>query len=175
MNLALPMNIDETGRSYPALMVKEQVAGQGHPLRLADVDDTEQLACTVVLLSVAGSDFRYCETELQKTYDLLEERFHLSPPQIHSYIERAVTMFEVFGRRELTIKAIEYLRANQSKQLHRDLFRMATEIAKADGQIVMPEVGWFRKFVRRMALTVADCKRALNLTPVSASPRLVPS
>ncbi len=147
----------------------DQGAYPQRQLGLADLDDTSMLACTVVLLSVAGSDFRYCDSEIQRAYDLLEEQLQMSPPLIYAYIERASMMFEVFGRRALTASAIEYLQIHQSKEFHRELFRMATEIAKADGEIAQPEVGWFRRFVDKMVLTVADCKRALRLSPSSPS------
>lgn len=127
-------------------------------------DERVQLAVTTLLLSAAGSDERYCRSEIRETYDILEKRFKLSPLEVHRYIECVTLLFTVQGQKRLTRSALQFLKKREYKKLHGDLFKMVTRVVKADGAVTISEVGWLRRFVTELSLTVRDCRKALEPT-----------
>jgi uncharacterized tellurite resistance protein B-like protein len=125
-----------------------------------NMDDTHILAVTVVLVGMAGADGRYSYAEITLVYDLLQERFGISPRDVYRYIERVTSLYQVFGHRRLLNMALRYL-ATERENLKQDFFTMLTEVANADGKLVQREVRWLKRFVRRVALSREECHDAL--------------
>lgn len=148
------------GAPASKVLGKAQVSRRPSRATSDSMDDTHILAVTVVLVGMAGADGRYSYSEINLVYDLLQERFGLSPRDVYRYIERVTSLYNVFGHRSLLDMALRYL-ASERETVKQDFFAMLTQVANADGKVVQREIRWLRRFIRRVALSREECQDAL--------------